>query len=137
MIDQEMENRPGKFRFSKKKGTKRKLKERFIMPKKCQRKRSVIVKYILSHSGRVESLGEAEVQNDAFEFPQEEIDLKASSLFNWTPLSSMREKPVVQEKSGRNDIEDKIDLVIITDMNKNNKHQVKIKSQLSDELYQS
>ena len=133
-IDIEMESRRENLRFpkTKQKFYKKRLKERFIVSSKYRKKKPLLVKYELSLTGKpVASLGKAVVQAEAFEIPAEEINIEPS------PSRGIPQVFFTPGKARDQKNYDLKDLVNIVDLNRNQKHEVNINSQLSDEILHS
>ena len=136
-IDSEKESRRENFLFpkTKKKFHKKKLRERFIVSSKY-RKKKLIVKYELSLPGKpVASLGNAVVQEEAFEFPSEEINIEPSPSRDTPQVFFATGKPGDQIKI--DEFKDGTELVNIVDLNRNQHHEVNLNTHLSDEILHS
>ena len=106
------------------------------MSSKYRKKKSLIVKYELSLPGKlVTSLGEAELQEEAFDFPSEEINIEPSPSRDIPQVFCTSGKPRGQKEI--DDFKDGTDLVNILDLNRNQQHKVTINTQLSDEIFRS
>ena len=137
-IDKEKESRRVNFPFPKmkKKFCKKRLKERFIVSR-SYRKKKLIVKYEVSLPGKlVASLGKAVVQEEAFDFPSEEINIEPSPSRHIPQVFFTPGKPRPHHQKEIVDFKDGTDLVNIVDLNRNQQHKVYINSNLSDEIFQ-
>ena len=137
-IDKEKESRRVNFPFPKmkKKFCKKRLKERFIVSR-SYRKKKLIVKYEVSLPGKlVASLGKAVVQEEAFDFPSEEINIEPSPSRHIPQVVFTPGKPRPHHQKEIVDFKDGTDLVNIVDLNRNQQHKVYISSNLSDEIFQ-
>ena len=106
------------------------------MSSKYRKKKSLVVKYELSLPGKlVASLGKAVVQEEAFDFPSEEINIEPSPSRDIPQVFFTSGKPRGQKEI--DDFKDGTDLVNILDLNRNEEHKVNINSQLSDEIFHS